>query len=370
MGTQAGWDRYSISQEYQTGEYIFEEDQPADHIYVISSGRLAIIKNAHTDAQLVLSYVGAGELLGEVSLLANERRTATAMAVEPSRLLAISPDNFWKLLDDDWAFRHLLINELVKHLLAADRSRVDAAATERALSQVIELRQATTRFIVHDLQNPLSLIKLALTMIEEEPGYDPHSETAANIDSAKRSAARMMLLVESLLDVERLSSGAFTLDLAPLDMAALVEEVVSRNFTAAQYKDIVLTSDHPSDALPIIKADRQRIDRALTNLVDNALKFTPSGGRIIVSIRAKRDCLLISVSDTGPGIPPEQRKHLFERFIQTASGQQTRRGFGLGLAYCQLAVRAHGGNIWIEDAPQGHTGSHFIFSLPLGASTG
>jgi CRP-like cAMP-binding protein len=120
MSAQAGWDRYSISQEYHTGEYIFEEGQSADHVYVISSGRVAIIKNAHTESQLVLSYIGAGELLGEVGLLTNERRTASAIAAEPSRLLTISLDSFWKLLDEDWAFRHLLINELIKHILTAD----------------------------------------------------------------------------------------------------------------------------------------------------------------------------------------------------------------------------------------------------------
>jgi signal transduction histidine kinase len=369
MSTQAGWDRYSIDHYYQTGNAIFEEGEPADHIYVISSGRIAIIKNARTDAQLVLSYSGAGELVGELSLLTNERRTASAIAVEPSRLLAITRENFWKLFDEDWAFRHLLINELVKHILSADRSRLDAAATERALSQVMELRQATTRFIVHDLQNPLGLIKLALTMIEDETGYDPHSETAANIDSAKRSVARMMLLVDSLLDVERLSSGTFTLDLAPLDMVSLIEEVVSRNLTAAQHKNITLEWVQPTDDLPSIRADRQRIDRVLTNLIDNALKFTPLGGRITLRAHLDTDLLIVSICDTGPGIPPEQREHIFERFVQTEAGQQTRRGFGLGLAYCQSAVRAHGGNIWLEDTHD-RTGSHFAFSLPRGASTG
>ncbi|MBN1311060.1 MAG: cyclic nucleotide-binding domain-containing protein, partial [Anaerolineae bacterium] len=280
MTPQAGWARYGNSKSYQTGEYIFEEGDPADHVYVISSGRVAITKNTHTDDQLVLGYVGPGEMLGEVGMWTNERRTASAMAAEPLELLAIPREDFWRLFDEDWAFRHLITNEMVRHILAADQSRLAAAATERALSSLIEMRQATTHFIVHDLQNPLSLIMFALSMIEGDPTYDPSSEIAENIGSAKRSADRMLTLVQSLLDTERLNSGSYTLDLSPVDVVALIEEVISRNQPTAQQKSIALTMEQPAAPVPFVKADRLRIDRVLTNLVDNALKFTPPEGRI------------------------------------------------------------------------------------------
>ncbi|MBN1428710.1 MAG: cyclic nucleotide-binding domain-containing protein [Anaerolineae bacterium] len=369
MATQAGWDRYGSSKRYQSGEYIFEEGDPADYVYVITSGRVAIIKNIHADNQLILGYVGAGELLGEIGMWTNERRTASVMAAETIELLEISRDDFWRLFDEDWAFRHLITNEMVRHILSADQSRLAAAATERALSALIEIRQATTRFIVHDLQNPLHLIMMALSMIEEDLAYNPQDEVAEYIDSAKRSTSRMLTLVESLLDTERLDSGSYTLDLVPVDMAHLIHEVISHHQTTAQQKNIELTLVQPVSSQPTVKADRRRMDRVLTNLVDNALKFTPNGGRIWIDVSIETDNLVIGVNNTGPSIPSEQREQIFERFVQADVKQETHRGFGLGLAYCRLAIQLHGGRIWVEDGPGG-TGVRFVFTLPREAVLG
>jgi signal transduction histidine kinase len=363
MDPATGWGQYGSSKRYQTGDYIFEEGEPADHVYVITTGRVAITKNTHTDTQLVLGYVGAGEMLGEVAMWTNERRTAAAMAAEPLELLAISREDFWRLFDEDWAFRHLITNELIRHILAADQSRLAAAATERTLSTLIELRQATTRFIVHDLQNPLNLIMMALSMVESDPSFDAGSEMAEYTATAKSSVSRMLTLVESLLDTERLSDSNYALDTTSVDLIELANEIVIRNHTIAQHKEIELTVEQPDAPIPNVKIDQQRIDRVITNLIDNALKFTPPEGRVWIDFRQTAGSVVVGVNDTGPGIPPEQRQQVFERFMQTEASRKTRRGFGLGLAYCQLAVQMHGGTIWVEEG-SGGSGTRFAFSLP------
>ena len=120
-----------------------------------------------------------------------------------------------------------------------------------------------------------------------------------------------------------------------------------------------------SGSIPI-QADATLLGRALANLIDNALKFTPRGGQVVVSAERWSNGSGLSlvrcfVRDTGPGIPPEYRTRIFDRFVQIANRPGLRRGTGIGLNFCQLAVEAHGGKIWVEDAPGG--GSEFSFTL-------
>ena len=110
-------------------------------------------------------------------------------------------------------------------------------------------------------------------------------------------------------------------------------------------------------------ADGEILQRVLVNLLDNALKFTPSGGQVWVEGRPEDAVVELSVVDTGPGIPPEERERVFEKFTQVRGHEMARKGSGLGLTFCQMAVEAQGGRIWIEDGPQGR-GSCFTFTIP------
>jgi signal transduction histidine kinase len=126
-------------------------------------------------------------------------------------------------------------------------------------------------------------------------------------------------------------------------------------------QDLVLNI--PSDISPV-RVDRDMVSRVLTNLLDNATKFTPTEGEIELQIAERDDNLLIVVSDTGPGIPLESQENIFERFTRLESAKGT-QGTGLGLPFCRLAVEAHGGKIWVESTPG--EGSKFKFTLPLEA---
>jgi len=370
MSDEIKWPNYGSLRECQPGDTIFREGDPGDSLYVVKSGRVAILKEDKDGGEaLALGYREAGRLLGEVSLLQGTARTATVQAVENTQLYVIPRDVFWLKFNSDLDFRQLVMDNLINHLLVADQGRIDAAATLRGLSEVIRLRQEMTNFIMHDLQNPLGIMLNALEMIPSSPGYNSASETAQMIDLANGAVERMLRLVSALLDTERLKDVDTQLDFAAFNASDMIREIVERAQPIASHKAIRLAIRPMPPDMPPLEADRLWIDRTLTNLIDNGLKFTPMNGRITVSAQAADGWMTIMVNDTGPGIPPENRDQVFLRFVQTEAGQQSQRGFGLGLAFCHAAIVAHDGRIWVEDGDNG-IGSKFVFSLPLDAARG
>jgi signal transduction histidine kinase len=180
---------------------------------------------------------------------------------------------------------------------------------------------------------------------------------------AQHSTLRMLELVNAILDVSRLESGRMPLELEAFSLTELLSETLDSQTTLANEKGIRLELNAPT-TLPPAWADVKLIQRVLQNLIGNAIKFTPSGGTVCVTARtderADRPLLLVSVSDTGLGIPSEIQSRLFQRFV---AGTQEERGSGLGLAFCKLALEAHGERIWMASTPG--NGTTFTFSLPV-----
>jgi NtrC-family two-component system sensor histidine kinase KinB len=166
-----------------------------------------------------------------------------------------------------------------------------------------------------------------------------------------------------LMDIARLKSGKIELNLTWLDLHHLAANTVTELHSQASEAGISLQNEVPTE-LPKIRADNGKIGRVLTNLLDNALKFTPDGGQISISAEANpAGTITVHVSDTGPGIPEDFREKIFDRFSQVPGQSGRRRGSGLGLTFCKLAVEAHGGRIWVEPRPGG--GSIFTLTLPI-----
>ncbi len=372
------WEAYTVRRTYEPGEYIFQEGDPAREMYIILSGQVAVLKHTTDDTPIVLSYRGAGDLIGEVALLQEGRRTASALAIDKTVMLTIICDEFWALFDQQPVFRTMVLRTLVDRLLAADESRVRAAVTERQtlerlsslsteherMAELLQLRQDTVRFIVHDLRNPLGLMMMALQIIEQDPAYQPDAESRRLLAMATGAVRRMFALVESLLDVERLEDGIAALTLHPVDMRALVDDVVERAQPMAWGTNVTLSTEHKDSTCPPVIGDRVRLDRVITNLVDNALKFTPPEKSVTISTWCVAGEVFVAVEDSGPGIPPERRHRIFDRFARADARDQGSRGFGLGLAYCRSAVTAHGGRIWVEESTR-LGGARFVIALPF-----
>ena len=174
----------------------------------------------------------------------------------------------------------------------------------------------------------------------------------------------MLGLIDALLDISHLQSGQLGLEYVPMDLYSIVDVLMPDFTLMANEYGLIIRNEIPKD-LPIITADQDKIVRVLSNLLDNAVKFTPAGGQVKISASLiSEDMVAVHVEDSGPGVPEEYRQKIFERFWQVPGQRTRRRGSGLGLAFCKLAIEAHGGKIWVE-SPSGKNGSVFTFTLPV-----
>jgi signal transduction histidine kinase len=217
--------------------------------------------------------------------------------------------------------------------------------------------------VVHDLRNPLGTIYGALNMLEMVLPEEVLHDNRELLDLASAACARMQRLVDTLLDVAKLETGEVPITTSLADLRPILLEAAQRQSLATRTRGIRVEVVASVD-LPPVLMDTEKIERVLANLLDNAIKYTPDAESILIAAEAQNNQVVVSVTDSGPGIPVEERERIFERFAQIPGQTPTRRGFGLGLTFCRLAVEGHGGQIWVEPGPDGH-GSRFIFTLPL-----
>ncbi|HYM15262.1 MAG TPA: ATP-binding protein [Dehalococcoidia bacterium] len=237
-----------------------------------------------------------------------------------------------------------------------------ALAVFHDLTEVRRLDSMRRDFISnvsHELRTPLAGIRAAAETLQEG-AIDDRPAAIEFLGHVQRETDRLTQLVEELLELSRIESGAAPLHFAPVDAAALVREAAQRFAGQADRAGLSLTADTGAGDL-VVTGDGERLEQALGNLVANALKFTPSGGSIVVAARAGVDQVAISVADTGIGIEPDQQARVFERFFKADRGRGS-GGTGLGLAIVKHIARAHGGSVELESRPG--RGSTFTIRLP------
>ncbi|MBL8061992.1 MAG: GAF domain-containing protein [Anaerolineales bacterium] len=223
------------------------------------------------------------------------------------------------------------------------------------------LRDDMTSMIFHDLRSPLGNIVSSLEMMSTLMPLDDTLNSMLNI--ARNSTGRIQRLVNSLLDINRLEAGQQIVDQNSIDPVALVRESLRDVEPSAAARQHTVTN-RATSVLPLIWVDVDMIYRVLINLLENAIKFTPVGGRIDIGAQTNPDGLFVKfwVRDNGPGIPPAERERIFEKFTRLR-GKNRPGGLGVGLAFCRLAVHGHGGEIWIESEPE--RGTTFWLTLPV-----
>lgn len=240
------------------------------------------------------------------------------------------------------------------HLARALASE-QAARTEA--ERAIRVRDGVLAVVAHDLRNPLGRIATTVALLAEE-SLSPE-DRAQMLRVLQRTASGMQRLVQDLVDVASIEGGRLSIDRAQLDTAQLVNDICSAHRPAAAQRGVSVDCELGAD-VPIVFADRGRLVQVINNLFDNAIRLTPSGGRIVLRAESSDGAALLSVSDTGPGIEPEEMPHLFDRFWQ---GKRSRRGSsGLGLAIAKGIIEAHNGKIWVESTPG--EGSTFFILIP------
>jgi|GEM_PF-241954 len=361
---------------YEPGDFIFKEGEIGDTIYIIWSGRVAVVKGDFKNPT-ILGYRGVGEIIGEMALLEDRPRSASVVALESSRTLRIKREDFEQWLSENPSLGLGILGTLSARLREADDARKSSSRDKIQLSQQVtnlqtekeqlleleRIRQNTIDFIVHDLRHPISSLFGAINILEMVLPEDILQANKQLIDIANANCNLLQLMAASLLDVARMEGGVSELSLVSVDLSQLIEDAIRGSSVFTTLEDITVKSIIP-DNLPLIKADKDRVYRILSNLLNNAIKYTPSKGQITIATELKDDHLRISVNDTGPGIVPEDRQRIFDRYAQVTGTKARSGGFGLGLAFCRIAVEAHGGQIWVEAGDNGF-GSKFIFTLPL-----
>jgi len=231
--------------------------------------------------------------------------------------------------------------------------------------QLADYRDEITHMAVHDLRGPLASIISSLSFTLDDPEIVEDEPTLRKtLSFSLESANNLLRLVESLLDIARLEKRQMPLKLAPTTLETLVAETIVALSSSMQNADVTLEQSIAPD-IPTLNVDHDIIRRVLINLVDNALRFTPADSKILLEATNSLDHLLIRIADSGPGIPPEERERIFERFRQIKASQPLRgsRGAGLGLTFCKLSVEAHGGRIWVDDKSP-LPGACFALTLP------
>jgi PAS domain S-box-containing protein len=238
----------------------------------------------------------------------------------------------------------------------------DKKRAEEERTRAILAREEILAMVSHDLKNPLGAILLTTALLRRmELEGEQGERVRGNVEKIQRAAERMNSLIRDILDVARIEAGHFLVEPAPHSPLALMDEAIELLQPLAVQKGLRLERQARGESLGPVRCDRERVLQVFSNLLGNAIKFTPAGGLVCVRAEPGEGATVrFSVKDTGPGIPAEQVPHLFDRYWQARD--KARMGTGLGLFIARGIVTAHGGHIWVDSTVG--VGSTFSFTLP------
>lgn len=247
----------------------------------------------------------------------------------------------------------------VRTHLELSRQKLELEQKNEELIQLNGLRENLTHMIIHDLRTPLTAINGSLEVLEMLFQESLPEKATKLVDNARRAGEKMIEMVGSVLDLDRLETGNMPVQLGKVDLMSLIKEVLG--IFEDSRKGISFDFVPRTESIPWT-CDRELIRRVLVNLVSNAVKFSPMEGVVKLDVQKERDRLILSVQDEGDGMPLEVQQLIFEKYQQVQQ-RKFKHSSGIGLAFCKLAVQAHGGEIWIESTPG--EGSTFYFTIPI-----
>jgi signal transduction histidine kinase len=332
----------------------------------VSSGKFALQTAKHDPPDLILLDIIMPEMDGyEVCecLTADEQLSGIPVIFISALNETMDKVKAFKVGGVDYVTKPFQFEEVqarvATHLELRRQKRLIQESNEQ-LRTLEKLRDNLVHMVVHDMRTPLTAIYGFLQMLEMLEGESLSDQGRQFVQTALASTEDLLEMVSSLLDVSKMEAGEMKLNLTQCELLTTAREALAKVEPLKGDRQLMLSG---TDDPVTVMADAEIIARVFQNLLGNALKFTPDGGRVSVSIEPGADAVRVCVQDTGPGIPPEYRERIFEKFGQVENhANKQRYSTGIGLTFCKLAVEAHGGQVGV-DSEEGR-GSTFWFTLP------
>ena len=232
-----------------------------------------------------------------------------------------------------------------------ERQKSELEAKNDELVRMQGFRESLTQMVVHDLKNPLASIMGNVQLLQmQKPDLTP-ARLDELLQRTQESARALMRMILNILQIGKMEERRMPLRLEPVPLAAVVQESLDE-MAGLGARDGIALENRIDPGMPAVVADRELVSRVVANLLSNALKHTPQGGRVVFEARREGEDTLLTISDTGEGIPDELQPRIFDKFVAGQADNSRRMLYdsGLGLTFCRLAVQCHGGRIWLKSA--------------------
>ncbi len=352
--------------EYPAETMLCREGARESTFYILIDGKVVVTKEMTNLEKKHMKDLGAGDFFGEMALIHNAPRAATVTTVTPVTVLEIRKEDFTKLLERSTTMSLAMVREISRRMrqnddLAIEELRLKARELAEAYQQLAEMDYARQEFlttIAHELRTPLTAAGGFMQFIRK--GMLQGEALNSALDTVANNIQDIISLTNDILFLQEMD--LILTDVQPVDMGALVTMAVEQQRGRAEHHQVHLQLKVAAD-LPKAAGDRGSLERALTAILDNAIKFSPGGGEVRVEVDHHDPLIWVEVKDQGVGIPEEALGRIFERFFRLDEvGGHLFRGVGLGLSICRQVIEQHGGRI--EVASKLGEGSTFTIYLP------
>jgi signal transduction histidine kinase len=355
-----------------SGDRICAEGEPGYTFYVILSGRVQVSKFLELGTQRLLRELTPGKFFGELALLEDAPRTASIDALEETTLLCITKDDFQGLINAHPEIALPITRAVSARLRDSDQRAIqelrekneELAQAYAALQDTVQRKSDFLTVVAHELRTPLTTIK----------GYGHFMRLGTlqgeNLDRAVQAIVNntdaIVRLINNILFLQELELISPTFE--RVDVGTLINAILTTVRARAASSNLTFQLDLPPDR-PAVCADLDGLTQAIGALIDNAVKFSPNGGTIIITAASEDGMFRVSIQDPGVGIPPEQLEHIFDRYHHLdAVGEHVFGGVGLGLPVAKQVVEQHGGSIAVVS--ELGTGSTFTLTIPIERKNG
>jgi len=367
---------------YPPGHILCREGAYEDVLYIVADGEIVISKKiVEGEAERILRVGGRGDIVGEMALIQSAPRAATVRATTRCTVLEMEKGDFETILRRSPRMAIDIIRITLDRIRANDQRMIaDLQKTNKVLRQLDRNKLEFIQIAAHELRTPLTVLNGYVDVMRSFPETTTNPALAEVTDGILKGTERIHAVVNMMLDLTRMGAESLKVAGVPVALKQIIAELVRSFEKATAERRIHLTVQH-APGTPDIDGDPGLIRKALYQLIVNAIKYTPDGGKVLITTRLtvmgrNIPCVEIAVRDRGIGLDAEHHDLIFEKFYQVgkvalhSSGRTTFKGGGpgLGLALVRGVARAHGGRVWVESA--GHdevnfTGSTFYLMLPL-----